>query len=994
MQAFKTAMDPVTGAATATSPVNLYMGALPALAVQAAAGGNPNPPTTTGLPSNYYTKLPTMPTTANIAPAAATTTGSTPSGYYWVCLRRPANLFAPVSTSNPMVVVDSMRFSYLDGTGMLITNPSGATPPQIPSIKNDPITPPPATTVANYPYSVQRYQPYRGGHAVPLAPPIGATISAPGNPVAIDSRYGYSEQIVVPGADSLVMSTQGVYFNTGGTFYATPPIYHTLGWANEYEQGSLNSMAEPWDYFPFHDRDFTSVAELLLVPGCPPGLFTKQFVEFAPTAATAANVFGAVVPSAVPPVGGPSPTIQGPGTTTFIQAFNTASTPFGYFYNTSGGPWTAQPRSYPYLNDEFFYTAFGGPNLGAVAGTQIDLGGNVGGYGADGWYKMFEFFEVPSQSIGAIGPVMSGSNFDWYRQDIKPGQLNLNLIMDEEVFFSIAGHQAVTQSNGQYVSPGDTNSPGAYINPNDQFQQQLLNFNQIPGLPAPLASNAVRYTLFGSPSFPFMLAAGSNPIPLLVTSILKNGTPATAVPIATTQSASPGMAAQDPIGTFFFGANNAGAGPGLQNTATAPIVGPPFPFGNSLKTAWVQFLNLRHGGSGYIFGNGLGLVGQNSAMVPASPAPVMPANFTGWAYATGIPAERPFRSLSYPDINMTVMRPAALPPSVYTNPVANPAASVAGGALYAGDPGLRNPTLFVGYPSGNYPGTLPASAAGLTEYTLTTQWGTTYSPAIPPPAPVRRLFQVPDSYNGAAVDLTGGLGVQPGPLTGPGPFTFPQVAVGPSNSGETGDPYLNNLSPVVAAGVTPVYPYIPSGTLPTVAYTNAGTAYAAMLTNGNVNLYWPGGTAPAGAGTAANILSQDAMGNYTVQNPILLSTIGLSNPYLGANAGGGNADAREHPYWRSEQLQRMINLTTPRTHQYAVWMTIGFFEVKRQGDQGMFVYDPRLAFDILGPEIGAANGKSTRYRGFFLVDRLQLTGYNPQSPTGFRQAVVYRQRIQ
>ena len=60
----------------------------------------------------------------------------------------------------------------------------------------------------------------------------------------------------------------------------------------------------------------------------------------------------------------------------------------------------------------------------------------------------------------------------------------------------------------------------------------------------------------------------------------------------------------------------------------------------------------------------------------------------------------------------------------------------------------------------------------------------------------------------------------------------------------------------------------------------------------------------------------------------------------------------------------MMNLTTPRTHQYAVWITIGFFEVKRQGDLGMFVYNPTLAFDILGPEIGAANGKNTRFRGF------------------------------
>ena len=61
-------------------------------------------------------------------------------------------------------------------------------------------------------------------------------------------------------------------------------------------------MAEPWDYFPFNDRDFTSVAELMLVPGCSPGLFTKQFVEFAPSYGNVANIFGAVIPNAVPPI--------------------------------------------------------------------------------------------------------------------------------------------------------------------------------------------------------------------------------------------------------------------------------------------------------------------------------------------------------------------------------------------------------------------------------------------------------------------------------------------------------------------------------------------------------------------------------------------------------------------------------------------------------------------------------------------------------------------
>jgi hypothetical protein len=91
----------------------------------------------------------------------------------------------------------------------------------------------------------------------------------------------------------------------------------------------------------------------------------------------------------------------------------------------------------------------------------------VGGPGGDGWFKMFEFFEVPSQMTGAIGPVVQGANFDWARQDSKPGLMNINLIADEEAFFSIFGARprAITRpcstpsscrcspTNGQFMLP-------------------------------------------------------------------------------------------------------------------------------------------------------------------------------------------------------------------------------------------------------------------------------------------------------------------------------------------------------------------------------------------------------------------------------------------------------------------------------------------------------------------------------------------------------------
>ena len=63
----------------------------------------------------------------------------------------------------------------------------------------------------------------------------------------------------------------------------------------------------------------------------------------------------------------------------------------------------------------------------------------IGGPSGAGWFKMFEFFEVPSPAFKAIGLVAAGVNYDWSRQDLKPGLLNLNLIIDEEVFLGLMG---------------------------------------------------------------------------------------------------------------------------------------------------------------------------------------------------------------------------------------------------------------------------------------------------------------------------------------------------------------------------------------------------------------------------------------------------------------------------------------------------------------------------------------------------------------------------
>ena len=278
----------------------------------------------------------------------------------------------------------------------------------------------------------------------------------PGVSGALDPRYGYSEQIAVPTTKVLNYGQSGGQQITGP---ATPGyFYHTLGGPNDaggVAGGAYPGLAgvpptgppyttpptppylyEPWDYFPFNDRDFTSVAELLMVPGCPPGLFTKQFAEFAPSSSNVTSIFSQVSP------------LPSPLTSTQLKVLPVAPSTASNTFNAvppTNNPLT--PHTFPYLVDKFFYTG-----ASPTSATTSLFGDPTG----DGWFKMFEFFEVPSQMIGAVGPVAQGTNFDWLRQDTKPGLINLNLIIDEEVFFSVFGSQ-------------DTN-----------FNQQLLSFDQLP----------------------------------------------------------------------------------------------------------------------------------------------------------------------------------------------------------------------------------------------------------------------------------------------------------------------------------------------------------------------------------------------------------------------------------------------------------------------------------------------------------------------------------
>lgn len=103
-------------------------------------------------------------------------------------------------------------------------------------------------------------------------------------------------------------------------------------------------------------------------------------------------------------------------------------------------------------------------------------------------------------------------------------------------------------------------------------------------------------------------------------------------------------------------------------------------------------------------------------------------------------------------------------------------------------------------------------------------------------------------------------------------------------------------------------------------------------------------------------------------------------------------DPERNPYFRYQLLARLANNTTTRSSVFAVWITLGYFEVTPTSDSAVLNNVPD-GYQI-GKELGIDRGAVKRHRAFFIIDRSVPVGFRRGENLNTENVVLLRRYLE
>lgn len=128
-------------------------------------------------------------------------------------------------------------------------------------------------------------------------------------------------------------------------------------------------------------------------------------------------------------------------------------------------------------------------------------------------------------------------------------------------------------------------------------------------------------------------------------------------------------------------------------------------------------------------------------------------------------------------------------------------------------------------------------------------------------------------------------------------------------------------------------------------------------------------------------------------------------------------NGERNPYFYYQPMTRLGNLVTNRSNVYAIWITVGYFEVEPAPNFSDPAVQARFNLSggstpaeiaaaqalynrvypdgyMLGKEVGSDTGDVHRHRGFYIIDRSEPVGFKPGEDLNVERMIRLRRRIE